>query len=53
MFQYPDPAAREPFGLLPTRRWSQRTGLDLWLSWEPSPPGESGVVLAGRAICVP
>jgi hypothetical protein len=23
---------------LPTRRWSPRTGLTLWTSWEPSPP---------------
>jgi hypothetical protein len=29
------PGCREPFGLLPARRWSPRTGLPLWPSWEP------------------
>jgi hypothetical protein len=46
-------ACREPFGLLPTRRSSPRTGLTLGPSWEPSPPGGSIVVLAGRATHVP
>jgi hypothetical protein len=36
--QVPQPACREPAGLLPTRRWSPRTGLTHWTSWEPSPP---------------
>jgi hypothetical protein len=42
-----------PSGLLPTRRWSPRTGLTRWPSWEPSPPGASDVVLTGRATHVP
>src|SRR5215203_4769866 len=43
----------EPSGLLPTRSSSPRTGLTLRPSWEPSPPGASVVVLAGRATHVP
>jgi hypothetical protein len=40
-------------GLLPTGRWSPRTGLTLRSSWEPSPPRASVVGLAGRATHVP
>jgi hypothetical protein len=38
---------------LPTRQWSPRTGLTLWASWKPSPPGGSLDVLTGRATRVP
>jgi hypothetical protein len=47
------PGCRDPSGLLPTRRWSPRTGLALYASWEPLPSGASLVVLAGRATRVP
>jgi hypothetical protein len=53
-FEPPHPAAREPFRLLPTSRWWPRTdGPHPPSSWEPSPPGTSIAVLAGRAIRVP
>src|SRR5215207_9320793 len=48
----PEPLPRRLRGL-PTRQSSPRTGLTLGPSWEPSPPGASLVVLAGRATHVP
>jgi hypothetical protein len=47
------PGCREPSWLLPTTRWSPRTGLALYASWEPLPSGTSLVVLAGRATRLP
>jgi hypothetical protein len=44
---------REPSGLLPTRRWSPRTGLTLMLTVEPTAQQDTGVILDGRATSVP
>jgi hypothetical protein len=33
------PGCREPFGSWPRSGWSPKTGLTLWLRWEPSLPG--------------
>ncbi len=47
------PGCREPSGLLPTSRWTPRTGLTLRPSWEPSPPRANVVLLGNRATHVP
>ena len=46
------PGCREPFGLLPTRRWSPRTGLPLRPSRAPSPTGGAIAARTGRATHV-
>ncbi len=46
-------ACREPSGLSPTMQWSPGTGLTLLAELEPSPPGVSSSVRAGRATHVP
>jgi hypothetical protein len=48
-----DLGCREPFGRLPTMRWSPGTGLTLRSRWEPLLSGGSIVVLPGRATGVP
>ena len=47
------PGCRDPSRLLPTRRWSPRTGLALYVSWEALPSDMGLVVLAGCAARVP
>ncbi len=49
----PDHGCREPFGLVPTMQWSPGQPSPFSVGWEPSPPGASVVVLAGRATTVP
>ena len=47
------PGCRDPSRLLPTRRWSPRTGLALPRELGTVATGTSLVVLAGRATRVP
>jgi hypothetical protein len=47
------PGCREPSGLLPTRRWSPRTGLTLLAELERRRHVRTIVVLAGRATHLP
>jgi hypothetical protein len=46
------PGCREPFGLLPTRRWSPRASLPLRPSREPSPTAGAIAARTGRATNV-
>jgi hypothetical protein len=48
----PPSGCREPSGLLPTRRWSPKTGLTVG-SGRSKAQADSGVILGGRATGVP